>query len=71
VDLKDRAVQLTPGIESPTVAPLSDEKFVAVRSMVERKRVNDIMDELADIGCTGIVTSSLQSCRAIGAGNGR
>jgi ATP phosphoribosyltransferase len=42
-----------------------------VRSMVKRKRVNDIMDELADIGCTGIVTSSLQSCRAIGAGNGR
>jgi ATP phosphoribosyltransferase len=70
VDLKDRAIELTPGIESPTVAPLSNEKFVAVRSMVERKRVNDIMDELAEIGCTGIVTSSLQSCRAIGAGNG-
>ncbi len=70
IDLKERAIELTPGIESPTVAPLSNEKFVAVRSMVERKRVNDIMDELADLGATGIVTSSLQSCRAIGATNG-
>jgi ATP phosphoribosyltransferase len=28
------------------------------------------MDELADLGATGIVTSSLQSCRAIGSANG-
>lgn len=65
IDVKDQAVEVTPGIQSPTVAPLENEKWVAVRSMVRRSRVNDVMDELAELGCTGIVTASLQSCRAV------
>ena len=32
----ERAVQVTPGIESPTVSPLHDKGWVAVRSMVRR-----------------------------------
>ena len=70
VELKDKAVQVTPGVQSPTVAPLSDLGWVAVRAMVRRSRVNNVMDELADIGCTGIVTASLQSCRAVVPGQG-
>jgi ATP phosphoribosyltransferase len=70
VHLREQAVAVTPGVQSPTVAPLSDDRWLAVRSMVERRTVNDIMDELSDLGCTGIVTSSLQSCRAVGSPNG-
>lgn len=70
VGLRDRAVMVTPGVQSPTVAPLSDPDWVAVRAMVRRSRVNDVMDELSDIGCTGIVTASLQSCRAVIPGKG-
>lgn len=69
-DLRDRAVEITPGVQSPTVAPLSDEGWFAVRAMVRRNRVNDVMDELSDLGCTGIVTASLQSCRAVVPGTG-
>ena len=70
VGLRDRAVQVTPGVQSPTVAPLSDTNWLAVRAMVRRTRVNDVMDELSDLGCTGIVTASLQSCRAVKPGVG-
>ena len=70
VEIREEAVQVTPGVQSPTVAPLSDPKWVAVRSMVRRSRVNDVMDELSDLGCTGIVTASLQSCRAVIPGKG-
>ena len=70
MSVQDDAVQITPGVQSPTVAPLNLDGWVAVRSMVRRSRVNDVMDELADLGCTGIVTSSLQSCRAVLPGHG-
>ena len=36
VEHVDAAVELTPGIESPTISPLRREGWVAVRSMVPR-----------------------------------
>ena len=70
IEVQDDAVRVTPGVQAPTVAPLSLDGWVAVRAMVRRTRVNDVMDELADLGCTGIVTASLQSCRAVLPGHG-
>ena len=70
IAIKDQAVELTPGVQSPTVAPLQDTDWVAVRSMVKRSRVNDVMDDLAELGCAGIVTASLQSCRGVRPQNG-
>jgi ATP phosphoribosyltransferase len=63
-DLLDRAVQITPGLESPTVSPLADERWVAVRALVPRKSSNDVMDELADLGAKAILASDIRSCRA-------
>src|SRR5688500_7418566 len=40
------AVQLTPGIESPTVAPLHRDGWSAVRAMVPRAGAQRLMDEL-------------------------
>ena len=37
-DLVDRACELTPGLESPTVSPMQDEGWVAVRAMVPAAR---------------------------------
>ncbi|GAA1339420.1 ATP phosphoribosyltransferase [Arthrobacter roseus] len=62
-DLVDRAADLTPGLESPTVSPLRDSDWVAVRSMVERSQTNRIMDELYDLGARAILVSTIHACR--------
>jgi ATP phosphoribosyltransferase len=61
--LLDGALEVTPGLESPTVAPLANPDWVAVRAMVPRKRANPIMDELAAIGAKAILASDIRSCR--------
>ncbi|NKY32513.1 ATP phosphoribosyltransferase [Nocardia speluncae] len=62
--LLERAAQITPGLESPTVAPLADEGWVAVRALVPRKQGNELMDRLADIGARAILATDIRSCRA-------
>ena len=55
--------KITPGLESPTVSPLADPDWVAVKAMVLRKETNKIMDELYDEGARGIIVTDLRSCR--------
>jgi ATP phosphoribosyltransferase len=62
-DVLDRATEVTPGLESPTIAPLADPNWVAVRALVPRKGVNAIMDELASIGAKAILASDIRFCR--------
>ncbi|WP_024820577.1 ATP phosphoribosyltransferase [Arthrobacter sp. 31Y] len=62
-DLVEDAAALTPGLESPTVSPLRDSDWVAVRSMVPKKETNRIMDELYDLGARAILVSSIHACR--------
>jgi ATP phosphoribosyltransferase len=59
----DRATTVTPGLESPTIAPLADPDWVAVRALVPRRDVNAIMDELATIGAKAILASDIRFCR--------
>jgi len=59
----DQAAAITPGLESPTIAPLADPDWVAVRALVPRKDVNTIMDELAGIGAKAILASDIRFCR--------
>jgi ATP phosphoribosyltransferase len=63
VENVERAVQLTPGIESPTVSPLHNEGWVAVRAMVPRKDAQRIMDDLWDIGARAILVTDIHACR--------
>ena len=58
-----RATAITPGLESPTIAPLADPDWVAVRALVPRRDVNAIMDELAGIGAKAILASDVRFCR--------
>lgn len=62
-DLVDAAAALTPGLESPTVSPLRDSEWVAVRSMVLRSQTNRIMDELYELGARAILVSTIHACR--------
>ncbi len=61
--LVERAVQLTPGIESPTISPLHHSGWVAVRAMVPRKETNKVMDDLWDLGARGILVTDIHACR--------
>lgn len=66
-DLKEEhlpeARQITPGIESPTVSPLSKEGWVAVKAMIERDAVNEVMDSLTELGARGIIITNIRTCR--------
>lgn len=59
----DRATKITPGLESPTIAPLADPDWVAVRALVPRRQANAIMDDLAAIGAKAILASDVRFCR--------
>jgi ATP phosphoribosyltransferase len=58
-----KATEITPGLESPTVAPLAEPDWVAVRAMVLRSVANPVMDSLAALGAKAILASDIRSCR--------
>ncbi|HJR89192.1 MAG TPA: ATP phosphoribosyltransferase [Aeromicrobium sp.] len=62
-DAVDAAVEVTPGIESPTISPLRREGWVAVRSMVPRASAQPVMDRLYDLGARGILVTDILACR--------
>lgn len=59
----EKACEITPGYESPTISPLQREDWVAVRAMVRRAEVNRTMDDLWDLGARGILVAGIQACR--------
>ncbi len=61
--LVDEASRITPGLESPTVSPLRDPDWVAVRAMVARVDTNQVMDELYSLGARAILVSSIHAAR--------
>jgi ATP phosphoribosyltransferase len=63
VELVEQACALTPGLESPTVSPLHNKGYVAVRSMVPRIRTNQVMDDLYDLGARAILVTDIAACR--------
>ncbi|MEX2550719.1 MAG: ATP phosphoribosyltransferase [Nitriliruptoraceae bacterium] len=63
VETVEEACALTPGIESPTVSPLHDKGWVAVRAMILRSETNPIMDELWELGARGILVTDILACR--------
>ncbi|WP_327427197.1 ATP phosphoribosyltransferase [Streptomyces sp. NBC_01236] len=59
----EKAVALTPGLESPTISPLHNEGWVAVRAMVPAKEAQRIMDDLYALGARAILTTAIHACR--------
>lgn len=62
-DLVDQAVAISPGIESPTISPLRDPSWVAVRVMAPRSSVNQVMDALYGIGARAILVTAIHNAR--------
>ncbi|HLU63505.1 MAG TPA: ATP phosphoribosyltransferase [Protaetiibacter sp.] len=62
-ELIDAATAVTPGLESPTISPLRDSGWVAVRVMVPRSDMNQVMDELYAIGARAILVSAIHAAR--------
>lgn len=62
-DLVPKASAITPGIESPTISPLADEDWVAVRALVRSSETNRVMDELYELGAKAILVSAIHAAR--------
>lgn len=57
------ACDVTPGFESPTISPLQKEGWFAVRAMVPRREMHQIMDRLYGLGARGVLITEIHSCR--------
>jgi ATP phosphoribosyltransferase len=56
-------VKITPGKRAPTVSPLEGEDWVAVSTMVERKCVANVMDQLEIKGASDILMFNIINSR--------
>ncbi len=63
VSLVEEASRITPGIESPTISPLRDSEWVAIRSLVKATETNQKMDELYKVGARAILVSAIHAAR--------
>ena len=59
----ERATKITPGKRAPTITALEDADWVAVSSMVEKRRIATDMDELTAIGATDILVLQIANSR--------
>ena len=61
--LVEQAIAVAPGLESPTISPLRDPEWVAVRVMSPRRDVNQVMDALYAIGARAILVTEILAAR--------
>lgn len=57
------AEKITPGFDSPTVSALEDSQWCAVRVMVKRAEVIEIMERLEALGASAILETRITNCR--------
>jgi ATP phosphoribosyltransferase len=57
------ATKITPGKRAPTVTALEEAEWVAVSSMVEKKIIATVMDELTAVGATDILVLDITNTR--------
>lgn len=63
IHLVEEASALTPGIESPTISPLREQDWVAVRALVKSSEINAKMDALYELGARAILVSAIHAAR--------
>lgn len=61
--LVEKASAITPGIESPTISPLREQDWVAVRALVKTSETNSKMDALYELGARAILVSAIHAAR--------
>ncbi|KAL2823748.1 HisG-domain-containing protein [Aspergillus cavernicola] len=57
------ACNITPGKRAPTITALEEDGWVAVSSMVEKKKIATVMDELTKFGATDILVLNIANSR--------
>ena len=57
------ATKITPGKRAPTITALEEAEWVAVSSMVEKKIIANVMDELTNVGATDILVLDIANSR--------
>ncbi len=57
------AEKVTPGFESPTISKLEEAGWFAIRAMVKRSEVIEIMERLETLGATAILETTITNCR--------
>jgi ATP phosphoribosyltransferase len=62
-DRLPQAETITPGFKSPTVSALEDPNWCAVRVMVKRNEVHQIMEQLEALGASAILETQINNCR--------
>jgi ATP phosphoribosyltransferase len=63
VDRIDEATQITPGFSSPTIQPLQDPAWCAVKVLVEKAQSQQAVDRLEALGCAAILETGLRHAR--------
>jgi ATP phosphoribosyltransferase len=58
-----QATDITPGKRAPTITALDESDWVAVSSMVEKKIIATVMDELTAVGATDILVLEIANTR--------
>lgn len=58
-----QAEKITPGFNSPTISALEDADWCAVRVMVRRTEVIEIMEKLEALGASAILETEITNCR--------
>ncbi|KAK9240823.1 hypothetical protein V1525DRAFT_394002 [Lipomyces kononenkoae] len=59
----DDVISITPGRRAPTVSPLEDDGWVAVSSMVEKKKIAEVMDQLQAAGAEDVLVFNISNSR--------
>ena len=57
------ASKITPGRRAPTITALEEPDWVAVSSMVEKKKIAMVMDELTGVGATDVLVLDIANSR--------
>ena len=55
------AKEITPGKRAPTITQIDEADWVAISSMVEKKKIASVMDELASCGATDILVLEISN----------
>ena len=62
-DNLEAALKITPGFKSPTITPLDDQQWSAVRVMVKSSDITSVMDQLEEIHASAILETPINNCR--------
>ena len=62
-DNLEAALKITPGFKSPTITPLDDQQWSAVRVMVKSSEITSVMDQLEEMQASAILETPINNCR--------